>query len=94
MSGYGQGLGPGHAYGDEERTFEALPPAQGGAFTRTWWGRAWLKALEDSALDGQQLKAGRRHARAGPWAPSRCGPAGSPRWSRTATGRRTAATCW
>ncbi|MEU2233818.1 SWF or SNF family helicase [Streptomyces vietnamensis] len=65
MSGYGQGRGHGHGDGDEERTFEALPPAQGGAFTRTWWGRAWLKALEDSALDGQQLKAGRRHARAG-----------------------------
>ncbi|MFC8954279.1 SWF or SNF family helicase [Streptomyces sp. NPDC057101] len=57
MSGYG--------HGDEERTFAALPPARGAAFTRTWWGRAWLKALEDTALDGQQLKAGRRHARAG-----------------------------
>ncbi|MFD3570830.1 SWF or SNF family helicase [Streptomyces sp. NPDC058667] len=57
MSGYG--------HGDEERTFAALPPASGGAFTRTWWGRAWLKALEDTALDGAQLKAGRRHARAG-----------------------------
>ncbi|MFF0479139.1 SWF or SNF family helicase [Streptomyces sp. NPDC004284] len=65
MSGYGPEHGPGHVYGDDERTFEALPPAQGGAFTRTWWGRVWLKALEDSALDGQQLKAGRRHARAG-----------------------------
>ncbi|MEV5971435.1 SWF or SNF family helicase [Streptomyces sp. NPDC051921] len=50
---------------DEERTFAALAPAQGGSFARTWWGRAWLKALEDTALDGQQLKAGRRHARAG-----------------------------
>ncbi|MFJ4872052.1 SWF or SNF family helicase [Streptomyces sp. NPDC088757] len=57
MSGYG--------HGDEERTFTALPPAPGGAFTRTWWGQVWLKALEDTALDGQQLKAGRRHARAG-----------------------------
>ncbi|SEE11360.1 SWF or SNF family helicase [Streptomyces sp. TLI_105] len=63
MSEYGQGRGHGH--GDDERTFEALPPAHGGGFTRTWWGRAWLKALEDTALDGQQLKAGRRHARAG-----------------------------
>ncbi|MGW6391683.1 SWIM zinc finger family protein [Streptomyces sp. NPDC055103] len=63
MSGYGHGHGLGH--GGDERTFEALPPAQGGAFTRTWWGRTWLKALEDTALDGQQLKAGRRHARAG-----------------------------
>ncbi|MFJ7955444.1 SWF or SNF family helicase [Streptomyces sp. NPDC096319] len=64
MSGYGQSHGHGHGHGDDERTFDALPPAHGG-FTRTWWGRAWLKALEDSALDGQQLKAGRRHARAG-----------------------------
>lgn len=50
---------------DIERTFEALPPAQGRAFARTWWGRAWLKALEDTALDSVQLKAGRRLARAG-----------------------------
>ncbi|MDT3400607.1 SWF or SNF family helicase, partial [Streptomyces sp. B1866] len=48
-----------------ERTFAALPPARGGAFARTWWGRAWLKALEDTALDGEQLRRGRRHARAG-----------------------------
>ncbi|MEV4941437.1 SWF or SNF family helicase [Streptomyces zaomyceticus] len=57
MSGYG--------HEGDERTFAALPPTQGAAFTRTWWGRAWLKALEDTALDGQQLKAGRRQARAG-----------------------------
>ncbi|MEU8619001.1 SWF or SNF family helicase [Streptomyces sp. NPDC048623] len=49
----------------EERTFAALPPVQGGAFARTWWGRAWLKALEDTTLDNKQLKQGRRHARAG-----------------------------
>ncbi|MER5965352.1 SWF or SNF family helicase [Streptomyces sp. NPDC002057] len=57
MSGYG--------HEGEERTFAPLPPARGAAFTRTWWGHSWLKALEDTALDGQQLKAGRRHARAG-----------------------------
>ncbi|WP_406065466.1 SWF or SNF family helicase [Streptomyces sp. NBC_01077] len=57
MSGYGHGA--------DERTFAALPATQGAAFTRTWWGRAWLKALEDTALDGRQLKEGRRHARAG-----------------------------
>ncbi|MDT9686929.1 SWF or SNF family helicase [Streptomyces sp. P9(2023)] len=56
MSGYAH---------DDERTFAALPPAGGSAFARTWWGRAWLKALEDTALDGQQLKKGRRQARAG-----------------------------
>ncbi|WP_431046683.1 SWF or SNF family helicase [Streptomyces sp. P1-3] len=48
-----------------ERTFAALPPAHGRGFARTWWGQAWLKALEDTALDGQQLKRGRRHAREG-----------------------------
>lgn len=48
-----------------ERTFAALPPAPGRAFAQTWWGRAWLSALEDGALDGAQVKAGRRLARAG-----------------------------
>ncbi|MFG2137962.1 SWF or SNF family helicase [Streptomyces sp. NPDC048650] len=48
-----------------ERTFAALPAARGRAFARSWWGLAWLKALEDTALDGEQLKLGRRHARAG-----------------------------
>ncbi|WP_229851995.1 SWIM zinc finger family protein [Streptomyces albospinus] len=47
------------------RTFAALPATRGRAFARSWWGQAWLKALEDTALDGQQLKLGRRHARAG-----------------------------
>ncbi|MEV0117274.1 SWF or SNF family helicase [Streptomyces sp. NPDC050844] len=48
-----------------ERTFAALPPAHGRGFAQSWWGQAWLKALEDTALDLQQLKAGRRLARAG-----------------------------
>ncbi|CAL9375472.1 SWF or SNF family helicase [Streptomyces sp. enrichment culture] len=52
-------------YEDTERTFSALPPAQGRGFARTWWGRAWLKALEDAAMDAAQVKAGRRLARAG-----------------------------
>src|SRR5690606_18845634 len=50
---------------DPERTFAALPPARGQAFTRSWWGRAWVTALEGTALDAGQLKAGRRLARAG-----------------------------
>ncbi|MFG3029974.1 SWF or SNF family helicase [Streptomyces sp. NPDC048253] len=49
----------------EERTFDALPPAHGTGFARTWWGRAWLTALEDGALDGEQVRTGRRLARAG-----------------------------
>ncbi|GHH93321.1 SWF or SNF family helicase [Streptomyces capillispiralis] len=48
-----------------ERTFAALPPARGRGFAATWWGRAWLTALEGTALDSGQLKAGRRLARAG-----------------------------
>ncbi|MBT2420408.1 SWF or SNF family helicase [Streptomyces sp. ISL-22] len=51
--------------GDLERTFAALPPARGQGFAQTWWGQAWLKALEETALDSAQLKAGRRLARAG-----------------------------
>lgn len=49
----------------QERTFAALPPAPGRSFAESWWGRAWLKALEDTALDGRQLKEGRRVAREG-----------------------------
>lgn len=48
-----------------ERVFAALPPVRGRGFARTWWGLAWLKALEDTALDGQQVKTGRGLARAG-----------------------------
>ncbi|ADI04828.1 hypothetical protein SBI_01707 [Streptomyces bingchenggensis BCW-1] len=54
---------PGHE--GRERIFEALPPARGRGFASSWWGRAWLKALEDAALDGQQLGRGRKHAREG-----------------------------
>ncbi|MCX5416252.1 SWF or SNF family helicase [Streptomyces sp. NBC_00059] len=50
---------------EPERTFAALPPARGHGFASSWWGRAWLKALEDTALDGAQLKRGRRLAREG-----------------------------
>lgn len=50
---------------EDERTFVALPPARGRGFAGTWWGRAWVKALEDSALDTEQLKKGRRQARDG-----------------------------
>ncbi|WP_371102370.1 SWF or SNF family helicase [Streptomyces sp. PU_AKi4] len=54
--------------GDEagvERTFAALPPARGRGFAQSWWGLAWLTALEGTALDSGQLKAGRGLARAG-----------------------------
>ncbi|RSN62108.1 SWF or SNF family helicase [Streptomyces sp. WAC 04229] len=50
---------------DTERTFTALPPSHGRGFAQTWWGLAWLKALEDAAMDAAQVKSGRRLARAG-----------------------------
>ncbi|MFF7893273.1 SWF or SNF family helicase [Streptomyces sp. NPDC007907] len=50
---------------ETERTFAALPPAHGRGFAQTWWGQAWLTALEGTALDSAQLKTGRRLARAG-----------------------------
>ncbi|WP_425608650.1 SWF or SNF family helicase [Streptomyces albipurpureus] len=68
-NGHGSGgqRGRGHqgAGDDGERTFAALPPAAGRGFAGTWWGRTWVKALEETALDGDQLKKGRRQARAG-----------------------------
>ncbi|MEU9607291.1 SWF or SNF family helicase [Streptomyces sp. NPDC048057] len=49
----------------EEKTFDALPPAGGRGFASSWWGRSWIKALEDTALDLGQLKKGRKQAREG-----------------------------
>ncbi|MFE9458245.1 SWF or SNF family helicase [Streptomyces californicus] len=68
---YGAEHGDGDAEGARdgrrgpERTFAAFPPAQGRGFATSWWGRAWLQALEDTALDGRQLKQGRQLARKG-----------------------------
>ncbi|WP_030767733.1 MULTISPECIES: SWF or SNF family helicase [unclassified Streptomyces] len=46
-------------------TFPAVAPSRGRGFAHTWWGHAWLRALEDSALDGTQVTHGRRYARSG-----------------------------
>ncbi|WP_326594792.1 SWF or SNF family helicase [Streptomyces sp. NBC_01803] len=53
------------ATGNDELVLAALPPARGRGFAATWWGQRWLKALEDAALDGDRIRQGRRHARAG-----------------------------
>ncbi|WP_225846848.1 SWIM zinc finger family protein [Streptomyces sp. HPF1205] len=49
------------------RTFDALPPAKGSRapFAQSWWGRAWLAALEESSLDAGRLGRGRTYARRG-----------------------------
>ncbi|MER6068183.1 SWF or SNF family helicase [Streptomyces sp. NPDC001817] len=62
MSRYGAEREQGREAG---RTFAALPPAGGRGFAQSWWGRAWLRALEDAALDAAAIKTGRRLARAG-----------------------------
>lgn len=62
--------GRGDAAPGQERTFAALPPAHGHGFARSWWGQAWLKALEDTALDGRRTEEG---AQVRPRGPGRCG---------------------
>ncbi|MFI1097366.1 SWIM zinc finger family protein [Streptomyces sp. NPDC020917] len=49
------------------RTFEPLPPAKGSRapFAESWWGRAWIAALEESSLDTGRLQRGRTYARGG-----------------------------
>ncbi|MFJ8939890.1 SWIM zinc finger family protein [Streptomyces sp. NPDC102365] len=58
------------------RTFEALPPAKGSRtpFAESWWGRAWLRALEESSLDSGRLSRGRTYARGGAVGPVTVAP--------------------
>lgn len=52
---------------DRSRTFPAFPPAVGSrsAFAETWWGRAWISALENTSMDAGRLTRGRTYARRG-----------------------------
>jgi uncharacterized Zn finger protein len=43
----------------------AFSARRGGARATTWWGRAWLRSVEESAYDEGDLRVGRRLARAG-----------------------------
>lgn len=47
--------------------FPAFPAGKRrpGRFARTWWGQSWLQAMEETALDSEPLKRGRRFAYAG-----------------------------
>ncbi|TDU05542.1 putative Zn finger protein [Streptomyces sp. 846.5] len=58
------------------RTFEALPPAKGSRapFAESWWGREWLRALEESSLDYGRLQRGRTYARGGAVGPVTVAP--------------------
>ncbi|MFD9035771.1 SWIM zinc finger family protein [Streptomyces sp. NPDC059567] len=57
--------GPRHD--DRRRTFPALAPlgAPDGRFAATWWGNAWVDALEDTALDPARLARGKAYAERG-----------------------------
>lgn len=60
---------------DRVRGFAAFPARAGrGPFARTWWGRAWVQAMEDTALDLRQLRKGRQYAAAGLVGPITVGP--------------------
>ncbi|MFI1468570.1 SWIM zinc finger family protein [Streptomyces wuyuanensis] len=48
---------------DRRRTFPALAPRAGQEdFAASWWGNAWVDALEDTALDPDRLARGRAYA--------------------------------
>ncbi|MGW0132381.1 SWIM zinc finger family protein [Streptomyces sp. NPDC003299] len=54
--------------GDLRRTFPAFAPRPTGGDTRfaeTWWGNAWVTALEEGALDPKRLARGRGYAEQG-----------------------------
>ncbi|WP_260419564.1 SWIM zinc finger family protein [Streptomyces sp. AK010] len=44
------------------RTFPPLPPREGDRFAESWWGNAWVGALEQGALDVKRLERGRGYA--------------------------------
>lgn len=52
---------------DRSRTFPPFAPTVGsrGAFAETWWGRAWIDALENTSMDAGRLTRGRTYARRG-----------------------------
>ncbi|MEU0058564.1 SWIM zinc finger family protein [Streptomyces sp. NPDC006334] len=58
---------------EHRRTFPALPPrldrgepaAVAGEFAASWWGNAWVSALEEGALDVNRLARGRGYAEQG-----------------------------
>ncbi|AIV38586.1 zinc finger SWIM domain protein [Streptomyces sp. CCM_MD2014] len=53
--------------GELRRTFPALPPRKAAdeGLAGTWWGKAWVTALEEGALDPARLERGRGYAERG-----------------------------
>lgn len=65
--GSGSGSGRGDAGARPVRTLPPLParPGARGPFAESWWGGAWVRALEESSLDAGRLSRGRTYARGG-----------------------------
>lgn len=57
-----RGAAPRHD--DRRRSFPQVAPrsAPDGRFAATWWGNAWVAALEDTALDPARLARGKAYA--------------------------------
>ncbi|GAA3619309.1 hypothetical protein GCM10022419_126140 [Nonomuraea rosea] len=57
------------------RGFPAFPPQRAGArFATSWWGRAWIQAMEDTSLDHGLLRKGRAYAKTGQVGPITVSP--------------------
>ncbi|GAA3262711.1 SWIM zinc finger family protein [Nonomuraea helvata] len=60
---------------DDARGFPAFPPQRAGArFATSWWGRAWVQAMEDTSLDHGLLRKGRGYAKTGQIGPITVSP--------------------
>ncbi len=49
----------------EARGFAAFGAQRRSTRGRSWWARAWVQSLEDTSLDSDQLRKGRRYANSG-----------------------------
>ncbi|KDN78499.1 hypothetical protein DF19_38635 [Streptomyces olindensis] len=54
-----------HRDSDHRRTFPPFPAREGTTFAESWWGNAWVGALEQGALDAKRLERGRGYAEQG-----------------------------
>ncbi|MER6716233.1 SWIM zinc finger family protein [Streptomyces sp. NPDC000877] len=54
-----------HRDSDLRRTFPPFPAREGKTFAESWWGNAWVGALEQGALDAKRLERGRGYAEQG-----------------------------
>ncbi|MEV0617440.1 hypothetical protein AB0I81_29250 [Nonomuraea sp. NPDC050404] len=59
----------------DARGFAAFPRQRAGArFATSWWGRAWVQAMEDTSLDHNLLRKGRAYAKTGRLGPITVSP--------------------